>query len=258
MQKRRLRPFLALNPFPNGLTDGLFYREKMRAIHRIAPDCVSHGGASARVLEIGGGRSGLASLLYPDARVTTLDRDRSLLGQGPSADTAEPVCADACRLPFPDGAFDVVTLFDVLEHIEDDATAAREALRVTRAGGWLLLSTPGADWHYPYYRAMRRWCPLESSLMQDWGHVRRGYRTETLVGLFGARPAVSATFINPLTAFYHDIAFSNLGRRKRRLLYGVAAPIALVGYLLHYRTAPGTEVAMAWQKPDMAGEGATA
>jgi SAM-dependent methyltransferase len=208
------------------------------------------------VLEIRGGRSGLASLLYPDARVTTLDRDCSLLGQGPSADTADPVCADACRLPFPDGAFDVVTLFDVLEHIEDDATAAREALRVTRPGGWLLLSTPRADWHYPYYRAMRRWCPPESSLMHEWGHVRRGYHNETLTRLFGAKPAVSATFINPLTAVYHDIAFSNLGRRKRRMLYALAAPIALVGYLLHRRTAPGTEVAMAWQKPDSAGEGA--
>lgn len=258
MQKAPLRAFLARNPFPNGLTDGLFYREKMRAIHRIAPGRLSPANTSARVLEIGGGRSGLASLLYPDARVTTLDRDRTLLGQGPSADTADPVCADACRLPFPDGVFDVVTLFDVLEHIEDDATAAREALRVTRPGGWLLVSTPGADWHYPYYRAMQRWCPPESSLMQEWGHVRRGYRNDVLVGLFGATPAVSATFINPLTAVFHDIAFSHLGRRKRRVLYAVAAPIAFVGYLLHHRTAPGTEVAMAWQKADMAGGRATA
>lgn len=258
MQKTPLSAFLARNPFPNGLTDGLFYREKMRAIHRIAPDRSGPGSTPARVLEIGGGRSGLASLLYPDARVTTLDRDRSLLGQGPSADTADPVCADACRLPFPDATFDVVTLFDVLEHIEDDAIAAREALRVTCPGGWLLLSTPGADWHYPYYRVMRRWCPPESSLMREWGHVRRGYRKDVLVGLFGAKPAVSATFINPLTAFYHDIAFSNLGRRKRRLLYAVAAPMTLLGYLLHQRKTPGTEVAMAWHKPDTAGEGATA
>ena len=34
LQKTSLARFLAANPFPNPFTDGLFYREKMRAIHR--------------------------------------------------------------------------------------------------------------------------------------------------------------------------------------------------------------------------------
>jgi ubiquinone/menaquinone biosynthesis C-methylase UbiE len=220
----------------------------MRAIHRIAPDRLRHDGIAATVLEIGGGRSGLASLLYPDDLVTTLDRDRGLLKQGPSAASTHPVCADACRLPFSDASFDAVTLFDVLEHIPDDAMAAREALRVTRPGGWVLLSTPRADWRYPYYRFMRPWTPPESALMQEWGHVRRGYEPGTLARLFGSAPISSATFINPLTAFYHDVAFSYLGRRKRRLLYALAAPITLIGYLLHGRRTPGTEIAMTWRR----------
>ena len=33
--KAPLSAFLAQNPFANGLTDGLFYREKMRAIERV-------------------------------------------------------------------------------------------------------------------------------------------------------------------------------------------------------------------------------
>ena len=40
MKKATLSAFLARNPFPNGWTDGLFYREKMRAIHRIAPPAI--------------------------------------------------------------------------------------------------------------------------------------------------------------------------------------------------------------------------
>src|SRR5438128_2894083 len=193
MHKRPLGAFLSQNPFPNALTDGLFYREKMRAIHRIAPECLSDASARPRVLEIGGGRSGLAGLLYPDASIVTLDRDRLLLGQGPNAATSDHVCADACALPFPNGAFDAVTLFDVLEHVPDDAAAAGEALRVTRPGGWVLVSTPNATWHYPYYRFMRRWCPPESELMQKWGHVRRGYMVEALARLFGSPPDRSAT-----------------------------------------------------------------
>jgi SAM-dependent methyltransferase len=246
--KAQLRRFLAANPFPAPLTDGLFYREKMRAVHRIAPEQLRTDGRMARVLEIGGGRSGLGSLLYPAASIVTLDRDATLLGQGPAAQTSEFVCGDACDLPFPDESFDAVTLLDVLEHIPDDSLAAREALRVTRPGGWVLVSTPAADWRYPYYGFMRRWCPHESVLMEEWGHVRRGYSPEALACLFGAAPARSASFVNPVTAFFHDVGFSRLGRLERQLLYALAAPATLAGYLLHAPNSPGTETAFAWQR----------
>src|ERR1051325_1594984 len=107
--KAPLRPFLARNPFPHGWTDGLFYREKMRAIHRIAPPQLNTEGAGARILEIGGGRSGLARMLYPNAEVVTLDIDHALHGQSPPGAASHFVCGDARRLPFPDGAFDAVT-----------------------------------------------------------------------------------------------------------------------------------------------------
>ena len=60
-------------------------------------------------------------------------------GQDP-ATSAPFVLADATRLPFRTDAFDVVTFFDVLEHIEDDRAAALEALRTSR--GWVLASSP--------------------------------------------------------------------------------------------------------------------
>ena len=66
--KRRLPDFLSDNPFPHPYTEGLFYREKMRAIHRIAPDLPMEN-----ILEVGGGRSGLTSLLYPNAQVINID-----------------------------------------------------------------------------------------------------------------------------------------------------------------------------------------
>jgi hypothetical protein len=58
----------------------------------------------------------------------------------------------------------------------------------------------------------------------------------------------SASFINPATAFFHDIAFSRLGRRKRLLLYAASAPIVLPAYALHGRAWRGTETALAWRK----------
>jgi len=248
MHKAELGAFLAQNPFSNGFTDGLFYREKMRAIHRVAPPRLREDDRRPRVLDVGGGRSGLAWLLYPQAEIVTVDIDPSLAGQGPSAGQASFVCADATRLPFADGAFDAVTMFDVLEHIGDDQGAALDAMRVTRPGGVILVSTPSAAWRYPHYGFMAPVCPHESELMAEWGHVRRGYRTEDLQTLLGGPPETRASFINGLTAFFHDVAFSRLGRRKKRLLYLATAPLALAGYLFHHPSMAGAEIAGAWRR----------
>jgi SAM-dependent methyltransferase len=46
------------------------------------------------------------------------------------------------RLPYEDGIFDLVTCTEVLEHLENYRHAIREAARVLRPGGMLVLSTP--------------------------------------------------------------------------------------------------------------------
>jgi hypothetical protein len=79
--------------------------------------------------------------------------------------------------------------------------------------------------------------------------VRRGYARGDLERLFGFAPEAVSTFVNPLTAFYHDVAFSRLGRRKRAALYLLAAPVTAVGYLAHGRDTPGTETALRWRRP---------
>ncbi len=43
---------------------------------------------------------------------------------------------------FPDGSFDVVTMWDVLEHVDDPAAHLREIWRILRPGGWVALKVP--------------------------------------------------------------------------------------------------------------------
>lgn len=50
--------------------------------------------------------------------------------------------APAEELPFPDGYFDVILLHEVLEHVGDDRQAVREAYRVAKAGGRLVVFAP--------------------------------------------------------------------------------------------------------------------
>jgi SAM-dependent methyltransferase len=49
---------------------------------------------------------------------------------------------DALALPLRSGSVDLVMALDVLEHLDDDATAARELARVLRPGGRALVAVP--------------------------------------------------------------------------------------------------------------------
>jgi SAM-dependent methyltransferase len=66
--------------------------------------------------------------------------------------------ASAESLPFEDGAFDVVLSHEVWEHVRDDRAAAREAVRVLRPGGRLVIFVPNRLWffetHGVYWRGV--------------------------------------------------------------------------------------------------------
>jgi len=50
------------------------------------------------------------------------------------------------RLPFADGAFDLILATDVLEHLRDDHAALAELRRVAAPGGRLLATVPAYGW----------------------------------------------------------------------------------------------------------------
>jgi SAM-dependent methyltransferase len=70
--------------------------------------------------------------------------------------------SDVESLPHDDGAFDLVTCLDVIEHTPDDRATFAELYRVTRPGGYLLVTVPAyqllwsshdvANNHYRRYR----------------------------------------------------------------------------------------------------------
>jgi SAM-dependent methyltransferase len=83
------------------------------------------------------------------------------------------------ELPFESGSFDLVTCLDVLEHLADDRRALKELRRVTKPGGWLVVTVPAyqllwslhdvANHHYRRYG--RR--PLRLAALEAGWQVRR-------------------------------------------------------------------------------------
>jgi SAM-dependent methyltransferase len=109
-----------------------------------------------RVLDIGSGNGRHAFELYRrGAHVTAVDTDAGALryvddlfqamrkaGEVPDTGSAEAVCADATRLPFPADSFDTAVAAEVFEHIPDDRAAMRELCRVLRPGGRVAITVP--------------------------------------------------------------------------------------------------------------------
>ncbi|MCA9773330.1 MAG: methyltransferase domain-containing protein [Myxococcales bacterium] len=61
---------------------------------------------------------------------------------GAEASNLRYLVGSASLLPFPDRTFDLVTCFEMLEHIEEHDALLGEIRRVLRPGGLLLISTP--------------------------------------------------------------------------------------------------------------------
>ena len=95
------------------------------------------------------------------ARVVGLDLDREALRRAAGAlryraselrSLGGMLQGDAFRLPFADATFDRVICAEVMEHVHDYRSAARELARVTRPGGRVAVTIPTATSEQLYLR----------------------------------------------------------------------------------------------------------
>ncbi|HET6793918.1 MAG TPA: class I SAM-dependent methyltransferase [Acidimicrobiales bacterium] len=87
-------------------------------------------------------------------------------GDAPAGALGATVNGDACRLPFPDGAFDRVIAAEVLEHIPADRGAVAELARVLRPGGTMAVTVPR------FGPELVNWALSDAYHEVEGGHVR--------------------------------------------------------------------------------------
>lgn len=117
------------------------------------------------ILDVGAGTGMLAEVLTRFGTVTALEAAPEALAH---LERREGITIVRGILPnehLPRAAYDLVTVFDVLEHIEDDRSAMSDLAEVLRPGGRLLLTVPAHPWlwssHDEIHHHFRRYRPGE-------------------------------------------------------------------------------------------------
>jgi 2-polyprenyl-6-hydroxyphenyl methylase/3-demethylubiquinone-9 3-methyltransferase len=141
-----------------------FYLRQLGDLHgRLVLDAGCGGGLVARELAAAG------------ATVVGLDRSLGSLGVARRAVAGRsggfrPAQGRLERLPFADGAFDVVVAADVLEHVPDLPAAVAELARVLAPGGRLVFDTINRtpwSWFTAVF-GLERWLRMVPRGTHDW------------------------------------------------------------------------------------------
>jgi len=104
-----------------------------------------YSGRPLRILDLGAGTGGVSAPLAAKHRVVALDvvinRDLAEL-RARSGVALQQVVASADALPFRGVVFDAVLCLETIEHLPDVRESGREAMRVLRSGGQVMITTP--------------------------------------------------------------------------------------------------------------------
>ena len=136
--------YTAANPAIRWLTSRFVAR-----LDALVADTAADPRPASRPLEVGAGEGVISARMHARfGSCVALDLpDADLRAQWRTRPGPHYLHANATRLPFRDGQFDLVVCVEVLEHLRDPLAGLRELARVTSRH--LLLSVP----HEPFFRA---------------------------------------------------------------------------------------------------------
>jgi SAM-dependent methyltransferase len=127
----------------------------------------------AAILEPGCGTGGNFPMLARRGRIFAMDADESALRFAASRNQAELARgALPAEIPFAGMSFDLALMTDVLEHLDDPASALRAVHARLKPRAWLLLTVPALAWLWSDHDLTH--------------HHRRRYQASELRGLLVA------------------------------------------------------------------------
>jgi len=99
-------------------------------------------GPRLRILDIGFGTGAMLVFLARYGSVVGMDMSVEAIRFARTRCNLPMLLGDITQIPLETASFDLVTAFDIIEHVDDDAAAIKELARVCRPGGHTLLTVP--------------------------------------------------------------------------------------------------------------------
>jgi SAM-dependent methyltransferase len=145
-----------------------------KARRRILSDAVGRLElpASPRIADLGCGTGGNLPMLAGHGYVTGVEASPKAAGMARQSTGLAVVTAEAHATKLPDASFQLVTMFDVLEHLDEEGPALAEVARLLVPGGAFLFTVPAL---------MLLWSGHDEAL-----HHRRRYRRGQLRAVVAA------------------------------------------------------------------------
>ena len=118
-------------------------------------------GPAPYLVDVGAGAGGVTAILgWPQGRLASIEGSEELVKVARERHALAAVVGATSPLPLRDASVGVITMLDVIEHLDDADDALRQAHRALRPSGQLVITVPAHQW-------------LWSSADEALGHVLR-------------------------------------------------------------------------------------
>lgn len=183
-----------------------WFRARARVVSQIAAR-LDEKRADFNILELGCGNGSLLAALQsacPNATVVGMDLYIKGLLNARRLGAKRLVCGDARQTCFAP-AFNLIGLFDVIEHIPDDISALQGAAKLLAADGAILITVPAHPKLWSYFDTASRHC--------------RRYTSQTLTDCI-SRAGLKVEYMTPFMSCLYPIMRATrwLGGFKRKSL----------------------------------------
>lgn len=127
-------------------------------------------GNNNQVLNVGAATGETSTWLSSYGKVTSVEYEKECCDFVKQKLNLDFIPASVTELPFAENKFELVTAFDVIEHVEDHHMAIAEMTRVCKPGGVIAITVPAFEFLW--------------SKHDDINHHQRRYRMQELEKLF--------------------------------------------------------------------------
>jgi SAM-dependent methyltransferase len=157
-----------------------WFRARNRAIAALASQIVAEAGRRPKILEVGCGNGNVLAALRraaPQATIVGLDLYVEGLRYARSRTDGPLVQGDVDAFPFRT-RFDLIGLFDVIEHLPDDSGLLRRLHDLLEPGGRLLITVPAHQSLWSYFDEVAHHCRRYEATELTSTLVAAGYAVE--------------------------------------------------------------------------------